>query len=178
MNRTIMRLSTFTATAVACSAVVLTSHSASAAETCSTASGNVRAIDLPGLKPDTQIGADVCAAPSADGKIKTNTTLNWGILDDQVQDSGKRFTSFKVTSRLENRPTSSGADTVITSITCDFTDKLNQSYANASGLTCSSPNAAFNPDLWWSGDATVVYDIEADGKGPITWQLTGSPLVS
>ncbi|MBT2396197.1 hypothetical protein J7E89_09485 [Streptomyces sp. ISL-100] len=173
-----MRLSTFTATAAALSAVMLTSHSASAAETCSTANGNVRAIDLPGLKPDTQIGAEVCADPSSDGKIKANTTLNWGILDDQVQDTGKRFTSFKVTTRLENRPTSSGTDSVVTSTTCDFTDKLNQNYANATGLTCSSPAAVFNPDLWWSGDATVVYDIEADGKGAITWQLTGSPLVS
>ncbi|WP_037650225.1 hypothetical protein [Streptomyces flavidovirens] len=178
MNRAVMRLSTFAAAAVAFSGVIMTSQSARAAATCSTASSNLRVIDLPGLKPDTQIGADVCADPSADKNVKADVTLNWGILDDQVQDAGKRFTSFKVISRLENRPSPSGVDRVVASTTCDFTNKFNQSYANATGLTCSTPTAAYNADLHWSGDATVVYDIEGDGKGAITWQLTGTPLVS
>ncbi|MGR8008797.1 hypothetical protein [Streptomyces hypolithicus] len=177
MNRTVMRLSTLAAASIACSSITM-SQSASAAESCAAASRNIRVIDLPGLKPDTQVGADVCAAPSSDGKVRADVTLNWGILDDQVQDAGKRFTSFKVTSRLESRLTSSGADKVVASTTCDLTDELNQSYAKATGLRCSSPAAAFNPDLYWSGDATVVYDVEGDGRGAITWQLAGSPVVS
>ncbi|WP_275902530.1 hypothetical protein [Streptomyces clavuligerus] len=32
--------------------------------------------------------------------------------------------------------------------------------------------------LWWSTDATVVYDLEGDTQGPVTWELNGSPLQS
>ncbi|GAB2575069.1 hypothetical protein GCM10027168_04990 [Streptomyces capparidis] len=148
---------------------------APAAESCATAAGNTTVLDLPGAKPDTLIGTDVCSVVSG-GRIRAEVTVRWQIVDDQVIDRSTRFTSFRVTSRLEHRGEPAGADTVAATAVCDLTEQLNAAYANSVGVTCSSPAAAFDADLWWSGDATVVYDLADDGKGPITWQLTGSPL--
>ncbi|MET9518245.1 hypothetical protein [Streptomyces sp. NPDC002994] len=144
---------------------------------CADSSTNVRDIDLPGQKPDTKIAADVCVSLSASGHIQASTTLTWAILEDQVQDRSKRFTSFTVTTRAEKRQTSDGADNVVASTTCDFTKQLNDAWANATGLTCAATSVAFDPSQWWSSDTTVVYNVEGDNKGAVTWQLGGSPLI-
>ncbi|MER7046901.1 hypothetical protein [Streptomyces jumonjinensis] len=142
---------------------------------CSTAPENTRDLDLPGQKPDTKVIVENCAEISDQTTAYGNTTIRWQMLVPQAIDQGKRFTSFKVTSRLESRPTPTGTDTVEASVTCDFTAQLNASLANSTGLTCG-PSGLFSYKLYWSIDSTIVYDLEGDGAGPITWQQGGSPL--
>ncbi|GGP00751.1 hypothetical protein [Wenjunlia tyrosinilytica] len=160
----------------ALASVLMGAHPAGAAQqTCSPAP-NTRSIDLPGRKPTTLVGADVCARLDGD-ELRSDITLHWQIEEDQVEDNSTRFDSFKIISRLERRSAPSGSDSVVTVTPCDFTTDLNKEYANSVGVTCSTSEEKFNPAYWWSSDATVVYDIKGDGKGPITWELTGSGLV-
>ncbi|MFE2419429.1 hypothetical protein [Streptomyces hokutonensis] len=72
--------------------------------------------------------------------------MSWEILEDQVIDNSKRFTSF---SWLLNKPVN----------------------------TCTAPSTIYDGEVFWSSDSTIVYDIEGDGKGPVTQELLGSPLV-
>ncbi|MDN3297600.1 hypothetical protein QWM81_26895 [Streptomyces ficellus] len=143
---------------------------------CADSTVNNRTLDLPGDKPDTAIFADVCVGVVNGNQVQARTTLYWHLLADQVVDRSKRFSSVRVTTRAEKRSTN-GTDSIVTSKTCDFTDQLNQAWANSTALTCQSPATAFGSTGSWSADATVIYDIEGDGKGAITWQLTGSPLI-
>ncbi|ANW17295.1 hypothetical protein [Streptomyces clavuligerus] len=138
--------------------------------------GDSRDLDLPGDKPDTQVHAENCVQiqSGATGPVTGRTVLHWGILVDQVIDRSKRFTSVKVTTRLESRPTATGSDTVRSSRTCDVTADLNAAWANSTGLNCHAAPVDYDGQ-WWSTDATVVYDLEGDGRGPVTWELLGSP---
>ncbi|MEU5053176.1 hypothetical protein [Streptomyces sp. NPDC021096] len=136
-----------------------------------------RWIDLPGLKPTMIHSAHVCSRRSG-ASIKSMVRLYWQIEEDVIQDRSKRYTSFKVTNRLERRSGASGADSVVTTKACDVTNEVNGDYGNSVGLECASPSATFDPAYKWSGDAAIVYDIEGDNKGPITWKLTGSALTS
>ncbi|MGK5627791.1 hypothetical protein [Streptomyces sp. URMC 123] len=169
------RLMAVALTGTALTGVSMTTHTAAAAPGPCT-NLQTLSLDLPGKKPDTTLIAEVCSETSA-GKIRSSVTLHWQIDVDQVEDFGKRWTSVKVDSRLERRATSSGADSVVNSLTCDFTANLNKEYGRSSdGPTCVSPWTTFDPAAYWSGDATITYDLEGDAKGAQTWQLTGSPL--
>ncbi|MER7049123.1 hypothetical protein [Streptomyces jumonjinensis] len=142
---------------------------------------NDRVMDLPGDKPDTWVHVDTCVKlhdlAQAPAWVSGRSAVNWQILVDQVIDRSKRFTSFKVTTRLESRPSATGADTVQSTRTCDFTANLNADWAHSTSLNCHAIPVDNPVDtiLWWSTDSTVVYDLEGDTQGPITWELTGSP---
>ncbi|MFI1762517.1 hypothetical protein ACH41H_10790 [Streptomyces sp. NPDC020800] len=134
---------------------------------------------FPGQKPQTQYYVENSTA-SKDGNIAAKSVMSWQILDDQVIDNSKRFTSFKITTRLEERLTKTTEDHVVTSKTCDLTKLVNDNYTwflNEPVNTCAAPSAVYDGEVFWSADSTVVYDIEGDGHGPITKELTGSPLV-
>ncbi|MET7379888.1 hypothetical protein ABZT08_13890 [Streptomyces sp. NPDC005526] len=118
-------------------------------------------------------------AKLASGNITAESHVSWQILDDQVVDLSKRFTSFKINTRLESRPGKDNPDAVEATKTCDLTKLVNDHYTwflDEPASTCTVPSTLYDGDLWWSSDSTVVYDIEGDGKGPITKQLLGSPL--
>ncbi|MEU2449840.1 hypothetical protein ABZ605_07255 [Streptomyces sp. NPDC012765] len=176
MQKNLLRASAVGAASVAFCAVISVSQSAGAAQTCSGATSNSRIQSMPGAIPEAQLNAPVCVESLPEGKVRGKATVNWAFINDGQSDlAGKRFTSFKVTTRLESRAPG-GADAVVHSTTCDLTATIN---ANAEGsYTCLTPAAILDPSKQWSGDATVVYDIEGDAKGAITWQLTGSPLMS
>ncbi|MFG2993353.1 hypothetical protein ACGFZK_29330 [Streptomyces sp. NPDC048257] len=176
MNRKLLRASAVGAASVAFCGVISVSQSASAAQTCSSAAANARIHSMPGTIPEAQLNAPVCVESLPDNKVRGKATLDWGFINDGQSDlTGKRYTSFKVTARLESRAPG-GTDVVVNSKTCDLTAAIN---ANAEGsFACLTPAATLDPSRQWSGDATVVYDIEGDGKGAVTWQLTGSPLMS
>ncbi|MDF3300082.1 hypothetical protein [Streptomyces tropicalis] len=114
------------------------------------------------------------------GAISAKSMTYWQILDDQVIDTSKRFTSFKITTRLEERLTKTSEDHVVTSKTCDLTNLVNDNYTwlqDEPANNCVAPSSTYDGEVWWSSDSTVVYDVEGDGRGPITQQLMGSPLV-
>ncbi|MFD8574913.1 hypothetical protein ACFV1H_06260 [Streptomyces virginiae] len=175
MHKNLLRASAVGAAAVAVCGVLSVSQ-ASAAQTCSSAGANARIQVMTGIIPEAQLSVPTCVEAVADGKVRGKATVNWGFINDGQSDmTSKRFTSFKVTTRLESRAPG-GTDVVVNSKTCDVTANINA--APESSFTCLTPAVTLDPAKQWSGDATVVYDIEGDGKGPITWQLTGSPLMS
>ncbi|MFE5818181.1 hypothetical protein ACFQ6S_32815 [Streptomyces sp. NPDC056479] len=134
---------------------------------------------FPGNKPETLYNV-TNTADAASGKITAKSVVSWQILVDQVVDNSKRFTSFKITTRLESRPGKDSADVVETSRTCDLTKIVNDEYSwflIEPVNTCVAPSMTYDGEVWWSSDSTIVYDIEGDGKGAVTKQLQGSPLV-
>jgi hypothetical protein len=133
---------------------------------------------FPGDKPQTTYYVENTATLS--GSLTGKSVMSWQIIDDQVIDNSKRFTSFKITTRIEERLTKTGEDHVYTSRTCDLTKLVNDNYSwfqVEPANTCVAPSAVYDGELWWSTDATIVYDIEGDGKGAITQELLGSPLI-
>ncbi|NGO08356.1 hypothetical protein G5C60_12160 [Streptomyces sp. HC44] len=133
---------------------------------------------FPGDKPHSAYYVQNTATLS--GRMTGKSVMSWQIMDDQVVDNSKRFTSFKITTRIEERLTKTTEDHVVTSKTCDWTKLVNDNYSwflLEPANTCVAPAAVYDGELWWSTDATVVYDIEGDGKGAITQELLGSPLI-
>ncbi|MET7476694.1 hypothetical protein ABZT17_20285 [Streptomyces sp. NPDC005648] len=134
---------------------------------------------FPGQKPATSYYVDNIATQK-DGTIAGRSRLSWQILDDQAIDLSKRFTSFKITSRIEERLTKDGTDNVYSSKTCDLTKLVNDNYTwfqDEPVNNCAAPSALYDGEVFWSSDSTIVYDIEGDGKGAITQELQGSPLI-
>jgi hypothetical protein len=134
---------------------------------------------FPGNQPQTTYSIENTATLSG-GKITAKSLVNWQIVHDQIQDTAKRFTSFKITTRLETRLGKDLADVVNTSKTCDLTTLVNDNYSWPvvdAANTCTAPSWTYDGDVWWSSDSTIVYDIEGDGQGAITKQLLGSPLI-
>lgn len=137
-------------------------------------------IIFPGQKPQTTYYIENCADVTS-GKVTASSSVTWNIVDDQVVDNGKRFTSFKITTRVESRADSGADDKIVASKTCDWTTLFNANYSGPGEATpasvCTVPSVTYNKDLYWSSDSTVVYDIEGDGKGAFTKELYGSPLM-
>ncbi|MFI6403265.1 hypothetical protein [Streptomyces sp. NPDC050548] len=155
-------------------AVALLATPASAAS-----SGSDFSVIFPGDKPATAYHVENTASV-ANGRITAKSVVSWEILEDQVIDNGKRFSSFKITARLESRPGKDNPDAVETSRTCDLTQLVDDHYTwllNEPVNTCTAPSTIYDGEVFWSSDSTIVYDIEGDGKGPVTQELLGSPLV-
>lgn len=153
---------------------------AAAVSSCSDDFAHQFNIIFPGQKPETTYYIPNCADVTS-GKVTASSTVRWQIVDDQVIDNSKRFTSFKITTRVESHADSGGSDTIVTTKTCDLTALLNADYSGPAedgpANRCVAPTATYDKNLWWSSDATLVYDIEGDGKGAITKELYGSPLL-
>ncbi|MFK4070421.1 hypothetical protein [Streptomyces sp. NPDC029674] len=133
---------------------------------------------FPGDKPQTTYSVQNIATLS--GSMTGKSIMNWQIVDDRVVDNSKRFTSFKITTRIEERLTKTTEDHVVTSKTCDWTKIVNENHSwfpVDPANTCVAPPTVYDGELWWSTDSTIVYDIEGDGKGAITQKLDGSPLI-
>ncbi|MBT2421912.1 hypothetical protein J7F01_14905 [Streptomyces sp. ISL-22] len=134
---------------------------------------------FPGNKPHTAYYVDNTVDLNG-ANVMGKAMLHWGILVDQVVDNSKRFTSFKITTKLEQRLTRFGADRVVSSRTCDLTRLVNDHYdwfVDEPVNNCVASPTPYDRELWWSSDSTIVYDIEGDTKGPITQELQGTPLV-
>ncbi|MEU7059795.1 hypothetical protein [Streptomyces sp. NPDC046197] len=138
-------------------------------------------VTFPDKRPQTQYYVQNSASlNSQTGKVTGKSVMSWQILDDQVIDNSKRYTSFKITTRIEERLTKTSEDHVVTTKTCDLTKLVNDNYTwfqQEDVNTCVAPSTLYDGEVWWSTDSTVVYDIEGDGKGPVTKELTGSPLL-
>lgn len=133
---------------------------------------------FPGQKPQTTYYVQNTATVS--GSMTGKSVMSWQIVDDQVVDNSKRFTSFKITTRIEERLTKTSEDHVVTSKTCDLTKLVNDNYTwfqVEPANTCVAPPTTYDGEVYWSTDSTIVFDIEGDGKGAITKELQGSPLV-
>lgn len=129
-------------------------------------------------KPDTRFWVENEAKNIA-SHITVYSVVYWQPLEDVV-DTSKRFTSFKITNRLESRPGQDSEDVVEASKTCDLTSAVNANdeyFLRDAVNSCSAQWTIYDGEIWWSSDSTVVYDIEGDSKGAITVETLGSPLV-
>lgn len=141
---------------------------------------NTTEFDLifPDSRPETRYTVDN-EARVVSGRITVYGVTYWNNAYDVVNTS-KRFTSFKVTNRLESRLGQDGADVVEASKTCDLTSVVNANEAywmRDANNSCSALATIYDGEVWWSSDSTVVYDVEGDGKGAITVETLGSPLL-
>ena len=103
------------------------------------------------------------------------SVVYWQVIHDHV-----KFTSFKVTTRIEERLSRTSEDHVVTTKTCDLTEMVNDQvrwWMDHPSNTCVAPSTTYDGELYWSSDATVVYDLVDDDKGRITQELEGSPLI-
>ena len=164
-------------TAAGCSAALALVALAAAPASAGTTDSQFEVV-FPGNKPQTLYSVQNTAALS--GSMTGKSVVSWQILEDQVVDNSKRFTSFKITTRIEERLTKTSEDHVVTSKTCDLTKLVNDNYTwfqVEPANTCVAPSTTYDGEVYWSTDSTIVFDIEGDGKGAITKDLQGSPLV-
>ncbi|MFI1723408.1 hypothetical protein [Streptomyces sp. NPDC020489] len=138
-------------------------------------------VTFPGARPKTTYIVDNNGAANLDqGDFQAKSVVYWKLAVDQIGDHSTRFASFKITTRAEARLGPSEADEVITKKTCDLTAMVNDNpfwaYDTAAN-TCAAPSRVYDGELWWSADATIVYDIVGDDKGAITQELQGTALV-
>ncbi|KUF20173.1 hypothetical protein AT728_30925 [Streptomyces silvensis] len=160
---------------------------AHAAGSCSDPLKNDFGVTIPGPRPDLTFYVKNCADVTGT-KVTGHSFTSWRPVDPQGHLDEKRFASFVVTTRIESRvsPTPPlDQDKVVTSTSCDLTSLVNK-HVNYTGNEdewenppnrCVAPSATFDDELWWSTDSTIVYDIVGDGKGAMTQQLDGSPLL-
>ncbi|WP_086561798.1 hypothetical protein [Streptomyces africanus] len=136
---------------------------------------------FPGQKPQTTYYVENTGAnTTSNGNMTGKSVVYWQLGVDQVIDGSKRFTSFKITTRIEERLSKTSEDEVVTKKTCDLTAVVNDHYAwsfDSPENTCVAPSITYDGELYWSSDATIVYDIEGDAKGAITQELPGTALV-
>ena len=85
--------------------------------------------------------------------------------------SANIFYHFIINVRLERH------DTVLDSRSCTATASSNiDTYGYM--LTCATAFKTTTATGGWSADGIVSYDIIGDGKGDLTWNLYGSPVIS
>jgi hypothetical protein len=115
-----------------------------------------------------------------DGLISGKVTASRQIRDGQAIDLSKRFTSFEITTRLEERLTKTSEDHVVTTRTCDLPRLVNDNHTwflDEPVNNCPAPSTVYDGEVEWSADSTVVHDIEGDGKAAIAKDPQSSPLV-
>ncbi len=140
-----------------------------------------KSFSTPGF--DTDVNLQVCiqespaSPPSED--YRTYTAVVTGVFGDGGGGSTRKFDNFDLEIRLESSPAgSTGSDYVDSKAVCDVTADINRD--DAGNLRCQTGlKMSKNMRLRVTGDATVRYDIDADGKGALgPWDLTGSPHLS
>ena len=86
----------------------------------------------------------------------------------------KQFEDYNVTARLELNH--SGPDRDLGKRTCKIAARLNR-LASGSYTCQTGVEGNFGTAGRFTGDGSVIYDVDGDGKGNFNWPLTGSPAV-
>ncbi|MFI2431938.1 hypothetical protein [Streptomyces sp. NPDC018693] len=120
---------------------------------------------------NTFVEIDLCIRRVADG-YEATADVDWFNGGTSSVDGNRKFDRFEVQVRVEQRV--DGSDVVKGSRTCDMQFSINTSPRY--GQICSK-FVTHDRTAKWSADGKVVYDIDRDGEGAYTWQLTGSPLI-
>ncbi|WP_432137021.1 MULTISPECIES: hypothetical protein [unclassified Streptomyces] len=120
---------------------------------------------------DTFVEIELCVQRVADG-YEASADVNWFNGGDSSVDDHRKFDRFDVQVRVEQRV--NGSDVVKGSRTCDMRFSINTS--KRGGKFCTK-FVTHDRTAKWSADGKVVYDLDRDGKGSYTWNLTGSPLI-
>jgi hypothetical protein len=118
-------------------------------------------------KPDHEVRMKTCV--QRDGNY-LRAYVKWEETDvtDHSLDQ-KRFDMFIIGTRLERY------DADIAWKNCDIVDDMNDWFYGLG--TCHTAWVHSTLDGGWTGDSTVSYDIDNDGKDGYAWGLTGSPTL-
>jgi hypothetical protein len=161
--------------AVALAVLGLSAPPAQAATEACTSSTQERRVALPN-KSDLDLSVGLCVFRTSDNQVYSQVRISWSATTPAAA-VGRKFDGFRVNSRLEYRFSSGGIDYINRNYTCDYTASANDLWAATA--RCNTPRSNFDPDLYWSSDGQVQWDIDGDGEGwQDWWQLTGSPLLS
>jgi hypothetical protein len=147
---------------------------ARADEVSSCKSGQNRTIALPG-KTDVVVWSDVCTRRDLT-HIKPYGDITWEYAGPPLGAVVRKFHHFEQEIRLERRSCSSCNDTVVQRYTRDLTAFMNQEYEPTWNAYVGNW-ATMAAGYYYSADVTIRYDIQDDGAGEISWNLTGSPLI-
>jgi hypothetical protein len=152
--------------ATAASIVVIgpTAAFAASSEACTP---NNRTFNIP-HDPDVDVYIQMCIYKNGDFRGGF-ARVYWDV-NSWPYDHGKLFDAFVVQVRTERY------DTATRTVTCDLTNSMNSddhgySLCTTTGYTSEAQNG-------WSGDGKVTYNIDGDGNGNYTWDLSGSPRVT
>lgn len=152
-------------TSLVMSALVVTASPAAAAQVCR---NNSMEFVHPGPYPNTFVDINLCViSSSSDTLVQAKADIKWtraasgSVLDE--------FEKFRTTVRLEYNNSSRS------SATCDIKNLIN-TYRTGS-TTCWTSRIAKTGDRLWESDGSVLYNINNDGRGDMTWNLTGSPRI-
>ncbi|MGC4806077.1 hypothetical protein [Micromonospora sp. DT233] len=131
---------------------------------------------LPG-KPDVVHHVMLCFRSFDDGKADARSLNYWDFEDLVPPVAGVRFDAYSIEVTIERRDTETSADQVMSRWTCDLKAYVNGPRpANLPNEVCWTPWISYSWQGHWSADAKITYDINNDGKGSATWNITGTPL--
>jgi hypothetical protein len=152
------------ATAASIVAIGPTAAFAAGGEACTP---NNRTFNIPN-DPDVDVYIQMCIYK--DGNFRGGFARVYWDVNSWPYDHGKLFDAFVVQVRTERY------DTATRTVTCDLTNSINSddhgySLCTTTAYTSVAQNA-------WSGDGKVTYNIDGDGNGNYTWDLSGSPRVT
>ncbi|HEX6343082.1 hypothetical protein [Umezawaea sp.] len=126
-------------------------------------------------KTDVIATVMICIQTDSDGTVRSRFNMHWRYNGPPLG-ANYKFDRWDATIRTERRQPPSTTDSIVNSATCSFMDDFNDGYIDYN-LECYTGWVVRSNAYYYSGDATVVFDIDGDGKGSSTWNLTGSPLV-
>ncbi|WP_345681035.1 hypothetical protein [Yinghuangia aomiensis] len=118
-------------------------------------------------KPDISFTIQLCITNRPAGAHEAFAKVTWGSWDGV--DSRARFDKVTVQVRAEKYDVSKA------SATGNLTARMN---ADDDGGWLGSAYSTLNSPGGWSADATVTYNVNDDGKGDMTWDVYGSPVIS
>ncbi|MDO0913483.1 hypothetical protein QQM39_22340 [Streptomyces sp. DT2A-34] len=100
---------------------------------------------------------------------RSNPDKFWASAEGYWIDGGgaRKFDNFDIKVRLERN------DSAILTATCDYTAEING--ASSGTIQCKTGSHYTTSQTGLSGDGWVNFDLDADGLGGDTWELTGSP---
>jgi hypothetical protein len=142
-----------------------TASPADAASACHT---NDRRFSVPG--EDLNVHVQLCVGTGIINGVESvhaTARVSW---DRSVPNIVNSFDFFSVTVRLER------ADRVIRDNECEVHQRIGGS-ARGAAPVCSTSWVEKGAARTWTADGIVTYDINNDGKGRFTWDLTGSPAL-
>ncbi len=118
------------------------------------------------LGNNTEITVTVCIKVNSNYEAVAKTTISWHYGEEGYYDD--KFDYLRIITRLES------FDNMVQYDDCNLNDNVDASWSGVT--TCTTPASDVTATNSWSADATVYYDINEDGEGKYTWNLTGSPL--
>jgi len=120
---------------------------------------------------NTYVEIQLCIERTGGG-YQATAQVDWFNGGDTDQDDHRKFDKFDVQVRVEQHV--SGSDVVKGSRTCDIRYDINN-FKRYSDI-CSK-FVTHDRTATWSADGKITYDIDRDGEGSSTWDLTGSSQI-